>query len=166
MVSFLIFSLLSGGFLHGAPSGKPTPPTRIGNRLYFTPACPIIAQNFNTAADVNGATSDPSSVGWYLDASKVPNAVYFSVKSHRIKAQTLGGEGVWYSQVFNISGYTGIQVDAKISSEGSFTSSEYVKVSYKLDGGPETLIGTYTGAFGTPLVTSAQMTGSTVRSSP
>jgi hypothetical protein len=138
-------------------------PRKAGDRLYFTPACPIVAQNFNTSYDVNGATSDPSSVGWYLDASKVPNAVYFSIKSHRIKAQTLGGEGVWYSQVFNISGYTGIQVDAKISSEGSFTSSEYVKVSYILDGGPETLIATYTGSFGTPMVTSPQMTGKKVQ---
>src|SRR5215475_1461113 len=78
-------------------------PRRVADRLYFTPACPIVAQTFNTSYDVNGATSDPSSVGWYLDASKVPNAVYFSIKSHRIKAQTLGGEGVWYSQVFDIS---------------------------------------------------------------
>ncbi|HEY4336412.1 MAG TPA: hypothetical protein VGM89_10950, partial [Puia sp.] len=138
-------------------------PREVGDRLYFTPACPIVAQNFNTSYDVNGATSDPSSVGWYLDASKVSNAVYFSIKSHRIKAQTLGGEGVWYSQVFNISGYTGIQVDAKISSEGSFTSSEYVKVSYILDGGPETLIAKYTGNFGTPMVTSPQMTGKKVQ---
>ena len=102
-------------------------------------------------------------MGWTLDRSNVPNAVYFAMKSHRIKAQTLGGEGVWRSAVVNISGYTGIQVDAKISSEGSFSSSEYVKVSYILNGGPETLIGEYTGAFGTPLVTSAQMTGSTVQ---
>ncbi|HWB93610.1 MAG TPA: hypothetical protein VG605_17235, partial [Puia sp.] len=158
MVSFLFILLPASGRLDAAPH-----PVRVGDRLYFTPACPIIAQNFNTTYDVNGATSDPSSVGWYLDASRVPNAVYFSVKSHRIKAQTLGGEGVWYSQVFNISGYTGVQVDAKISSEGSFTSSEYVKVSYKLDGGPETPIATYTGSFGTPMVTSPQMTGNTVQ---
>src|ERR1051325_6551696 len=69
---------------------------REGNRVYFTPACPIIAQNFNNPADVNGATSDPDPTGWYLNASKVPNATYFAIKSHRIKAQTLGGEGVWY----------------------------------------------------------------------
>ncbi|HVU99604.1 MAG TPA: T9SS type A sorting domain-containing protein [Puia sp.] len=148
-------------FFAGALSAAP--PRKVGNRLYFTPACPIIAETFNTSYDVNGATSDPSSVGWYLDASKVPGAVYFSIKSHRIKAQTLGGEGVWYSQVFDISGYTGIQVDAKISSEGTLTSSEYVKVSYILDGGPETLIATYTGNFGTPLVTSPQMTGKKVQ---
>lgn len=166
LVSFLFFSFLSGGFLHGAPPGMTRPPVRVGNRLYFTPACPIIAQNFNTAADVNGATQDTSSVGWYLDASKVPNATYFAIKSHRLKAQTLKGEGVWYSRVFSIAGYTGIQVDAKISSEGTLSSAEYMKVSYILDGGPETLIEKVTGSFGndsTPTVTSAPMTGSTVQ---
>ncbi|WP_188932655.1 T9SS type A sorting domain-containing protein [Puia dinghuensis] len=181
IISFLLILFFSGrlyasppglgspGSGHGLPGffggGEPikTTPRRVGDRLYFTPACPIIAENFNQAADVNGATSDPSSVGWYLDRTNVPNAVYFAMKSHRIKAQTLGGEGVWYSQVFNISGYTGIQVDAKISSEGSFTSSEYAHLFYKLDGGPETSFGSYTGAFGTPLVTSGQMTGHTVQ---
>ncbi len=128
VVLSLFFLFLSGGFLYASPPGgsgphgdvRPNVPVvsrpavrQVGDRLYFTPACPIVAQNFNTSYDVNGATSDPSSVGWYLDASKVPNAAYFAIKSHRIKAQTLGGEGVWYSRVFNISGYTGIQVDAR-----------------------------------------------------
>jgi len=156
--------------LSAAPADDPhvrepvkSAPRRVADRLYFTPACPIVAQTFNTSYDVNGAISDPSSVGWYLDASQVTSAVYFSIKSHRIKAQTLGGEGVWYSRVFDISGYTGIQVDAKISSEGTLTSSEYVKVSYILDNGPETLIATYTGNFGTPMVTSPQMTGKKVQ---
>ena len=161
---------------HGSPghsvNEEPTRPSprRVGDRLYFTPACPIVAQNFNNtlnaAADANGSTSDTSSVGWYLNASQVPSAVYFAVKSHRIKAQTLGGVGVWYSRVFNISGYTGIQVDAKISSEGPLTSSEYMSVSYILNGGPETLIEKVTGDFGadsTPVVTSAPMTGQTVQ---
>lgn len=136
-------------------------PRRVGNRLYFTPACPIVTQNFQNSAD--GVISDPSATGWYLDRTHVPNAVYFAAKSHRLKAQTLGGEGVWYSQVFSIAGYTNIQVDAKVSSEGSFTSSEYVKVYYKLDNGPETLISAQFGSFGTPTVTSPMMTGSTVQ---
>ncbi|HWK04986.1 MAG TPA: hypothetical protein VNS58_15195, partial [Puia sp.] len=188
IISFILLSSLFGRAVTASPPGyKHDPPgdhanvssgnhadaspgrqalRKVGNRVYFTPACPIVAQSFNNTADVNGATSDTSSVGWYLDASKVPNAVYFAVKSHRLKAQTLGGEGVWYSKVFSIAGYTGIQVDAKISSEGTLSSAEYVKVSYKLDGGAETLIGTYTGSFGntsTPTVTSPALTGSTVQ---
>ncbi|MDO6429447.1 hypothetical protein Q4E93_02530 [Flavitalea sp. BT771] len=126
-----------------------------------TPACPIVTQTFQNSA--NGDLSDPSATGWYLDRTNVTNAVVFSAQSHRIKAQTLGGEGVWYSQVFSIAGYTNVQVDAKISSEGSFTSSEYVKVYYKLNNGPETLINAYFGSFGTPTVTSPMLTGSTVQ---
>lgn len=180
IISFILLSSLFGKHLYASPGGhvhappgnhanippgKATPERR-GDRLYFTPACPIIAQSFNNAVDTNGAKADTSSVGWYLDASNVPNAVYFGVKSHRLKAQTLGGVGVWYSRVFNISGYTGIQVDAKISSEGTLSSSEYMKVSYILNGGAETPIETVTGSFGndsTPVVTSFPMTGNTVQ---
>jgi len=132
-----------------------------GDVVRATPACPIITQSFQNSA--NGAISDPSATGWYLDRTNVPNAVVFSAQSHRIKAQTLGGEGVWYSQVFSIAGYTNIQVDAKISSEGTFTSSEYVKVYYKLNGGPETLISAQFGSFGTPTVKSPMLTGNTVQ---
>jgi hypothetical protein len=132
-----------------------------GNVVRATPACPIITQSFQNSA--NGALSDPSATGWYLDATAVPNAVVFSAQSHRIKAQTLGGEGVWYSQVFSIAGYTNVQVDAKISSEGTFTSSEYVKVYYKLNNGPETLISAQYGSFGTPTVKSPMLTGNTVQ---
>ena len=94
------------------------------------------------------------------------NAVYFAALSHRLKAQTLKGEGIWYSQVFSIAGYTNIQVDAKISSEGTLSSAEYVKVYYKLDGGAETPINSsyvQTGNFGTPTLTSGMMTGSKVQ---
>lgn len=159
----------AGPHLDALPPASPPvvnkPPERRGNRLYWTPACPIVAQNFNNAADVNGATSDPSSTGWYLDASKVPNAAYFAIKSHRIKAQTLGGVGVWYSQPFNIAGWTNVQIDAKISSEGTFTSSEYMTVGYILDG-KETDFETVHGSFGndsTPTVTSGYLAGNTVQ---
>jgi len=131
------------------------------NIVQATPACPIVTQTFQNS--VNGDTVDASSTGWYLDRSNVRGALVFSAQSHRIKAQQLGGEGVWYSRVFSIAGYTNIQVDAKVSSEGTFTSSEYVKVYYKLDGGPETLISAQFGSFGTPTVTSGMLTGSTVQ---
>ena len=156
LLILLLFLMEVSVFAHAGDG-----PHRIGHRLYFTPACPIVTQSFQNSAD--GVKSDPSATGWYLDTTKVPNAVYFAAKSHRLKAQTLGGEGVWYSQVFSIAGYTNIQVDAKVSSEGSFTSSEYVKVYYKLDNGPETLISAQFGSFGTPTVTSGMLTGSTVQ---
>ncbi|HEY6900858.1 MAG TPA: T9SS type A sorting domain-containing protein [Puia sp.] len=158
--SFLLL-VLCGGVRGGAPGGEGV--RREGNRVYFTPACPIIAQNFNNPADVNGATSDPDPTGWYLNASKVPNATYFAIKSHRIKAQTLGGEGVWYSQVFSIAGYTGVQIDAKVSNEGSKSSSEYVKIYHKLNGGPEILDTAMYGNMGSPTIKSAPMTGNTVQ---
>ncbi|WP_431211468.1 hypothetical protein ACQ86N_37380 [Puia sp. P3] len=133
----------------------------VAARVLATPQCPIVTQSIQSSAD--GDIQDASATGWYLDRTHVTGAVYFAAKSHRIKAQTLGGEGVWYSRIFAVSGYSGFQVDAKISSEGALTSTEYVKVYYKLDGGPETLIGAYYGNFGTPTVTSPALTGSTVQ---
>jgi len=133
----------------------------LAGRLLATPQCPIVTQSFQSSN--NGDIQDASATGWYLDATNVSGAAYFAVKSHRLKAQTLNGEGVWYSRIFAVSGYSGFQVDAKISSEGALTSTEYVKVFYKLDNGPETLIGAYYGNFGTPTVTSPALTGSTVQ---
>src|SRR5216684_3223828 len=87
IISFVLLSSLLGKRMFASPGEHVYNPPRshatapqggsagngIGDRMYFTPACPIIAQNFNNAADVNGATSDPSATGWYLDASRVPN---------------------------------------------------------------------------------------------
>jgi len=132
----------------------------LSNYLSATPECPIVSGKFPQA---NGATSDPSATGWYLDASKVSSSGYFAVKSNRLHAQGLGGEGVWYSRVFSTAGYANFQVAVKVSSEGSITSSEYVKVYYKINGGAETLIDSRTGNFGTIDFTSAALTGSNVQ---
>ncbi len=130
-------------------------------QLLATPACPIITGSFPEA---NGVTSDVSSAtGWYLDASKLTSPTYFAVKSHRIKAENLGAEGVWYSNVFSVAGYSSFQVDTKITAEGLQTSAEYVKLYYIIDGGTPTLFGQNTGNFGSILFTSAVLTGHTVQ---
>lgn len=130
-------------------------------RLLATPACPIITQNFANSA--NGATVDNSATGWYIDASKLSNPVYFAVKSNRFKAENIGAEGIWYSRVFSTAGYSSFQVAIKITAEGTQTSAEYVKVYYKIDGGAETLLDQRTGNFGTIDFTSAVLTGSNVQ---
>src|SRR5690349_5072043 len=79
----------------------------LSNYLSATPECPIISGKFPQA---NGATSDPSATGWYLDASNVASTGYFAVKSNRLHAQELGGEGIWYSRVFSTAGYSNFQV--------------------------------------------------------
>ena len=132
----------------------------LSNYLSATPECPIITGKF-TGAD--GTTSDPSATGWFLDASHVASTGIFAVKSSRLHAQELGGEGIWYSRVFSTSGYSDFQVAVKVTAEGDMNSSEYVKIYYKINGGAETLLDSRTGNFGTIDFTSGTLTGSNVQ---
>ena len=130
-------------------------------QLLATPTCPIITQSFSGSA--NGATVDASSTGWYIDASKLTSPTYFAVMSNRFKAENIGAEGIWYSRVFSVAGYSSFQAAVKITAEGNQTSSEYVKVYYKINGGAETLLDQRTGNFGTIDFTSPVLTGSNVQ---
>ncbi|SEM31115.1 hypothetical protein SAMN04488505_10421 [Chitinophaga rupis] len=131
-----------------------------GNNLFATPECPIVTARFSAA---DGTTVDNSATGWYLDASKVASTGYFAVKSNRLHAQELGGEGIWYSKVFSTAGYAGWQVAVKVSSEGDMNSSEYVKIYYKINGGSEVLLDQRTGNFGTIDFISPALNGNNVQ---
>ncbi len=130
-------------------------------RLLATPKCPIVTQNFSSSA--NGATIDTTATGWYIDASALSSPTYFAVKSSRFTAENIGGVGVWYSRIFPVTGYASFQVAVKITAEGLQTSSEYVKIYYKLNGGPETLYAQDSANFGTLDFTSAALTANTVQ---
>ncbi|SFE06872.1 hypothetical protein SAMN05518672_104360 [Chitinophaga sp. CF118] len=125
-----------------------------------TPECPIITGTFPF---VNGTTISTAADGWYLDATKVVSSGYFAVKSNRIMAENLGGEGIWYSNVFSVAGYSDFQAAVKITAEGNQNSSEYVKIYYRINGGAETLLDQRTGNFGTIDFTSPVLTGSTIQ---
>ncbi|MEM6831406.1 MAG: hypothetical protein AAF551_12900 [Bacteroidota bacterium] len=99
-----------------------------------SPDCPIFDGRFNLP---NGATEDPSPTGWFLDASQVPNAQYFAVRSNRLMAENLNGEGVWFSREISAQGYSDFQVLVKLVPEGPMNSDEYVKLFLRIDGGPE-----------------------------
>ncbi|MBO9198746.1 MULTISPECIES: T9SS type A sorting domain-containing protein [Niastella] len=132
----------------------------LSNYLSATPECPIITGRFS---QVDGTTTDASATGWYLDASSVSTTGYFAVKSNRLHAQELGGEGIWYSRVFSTAGYSDFQVAVKVTAEGDMNSSEYVKIFYKINGGAETPLDSRTGNFGTLDFISGTLTGSNVQ---
>jgi hypothetical protein len=131
------------------------------SHLFATPACQIVTENFSTLTD--GTTSDSRSTGWTIDASQIPNALYFAIKSHRFQAEELGGQGIWYSKVMTVTGKPNFQVGVKITAEGSLTSSEYVRIYYKLNGGTETLLDQRTGNFGTIDFQSGLLNANTVQ---
>ena len=78
-------------------------------------------------------------------------------------AQTLGGEGVWTSKVFSTAGYSGFQAAIKITAEGQEDNTEYVKIYYKIDGGPLTLLDQRTGNWGTIDFTSPALNGNSIQ---
>ncbi|WP_378187004.1 T9SS type A sorting domain-containing protein [Aquimarina sp. W85] len=128
--------------------------------LAASPDCPIMDKDFHS---INGTTVDTSPDGWYLDASKVQNATYFEVRSNRLHAEHLGGEGIWYSREVSAQGYSDFQVSVKVHSEGDMNSSEYVKIYYRIDGGPEQLLDQRTGNFGTIDFISEELNGNKVQ---
>uniref|UniRef100_UPI00232B4713 hypothetical protein n=1 Tax=Aquimarina algiphila TaxID=2047982 RepID=UPI00232B4713 len=130
-------------------------------QMRASPDCPILNGDFHGLS--SGTTSDSNATGWYLDASDLNNPLFFAVKSNRIHAEHLGGEGVWYSEVFSAEGYSDFQVSVKIHSEGDMNSSEYARMYYKIDGGPEVLFAQRTGNFGTIDFISPFLNGSTVQ---
>jgi hypothetical protein len=113
--------------------------------------------NNTFSAYANGTIADNGTNGWTLDRSKIPGATttygsnttshYFAVYSKRLTAQKLGGEGIFYSNVMNVSGKPNFQIGVNIATEGTMTSSDYVKLFYKLDGGAEIAWDSRTGAF-------------------
>jgi hypothetical protein len=131
------------------------------NQLMASPDCPIVAANFSGLSE--GTTVNNSTTGWYLNAANVSSSAIFWVKSNRLHAQELGGEGIWYSKVFSVSGYTDFQIATKITSEGDMNSSEYVKVYYKINGGAEILLDQRTGNFGTIDFVSPLLNGNNVQ---
>jgi hypothetical protein len=126
-----------------------------------TPPCQIVTQSFQNSAD--GAKSDNGTYGWSISPTTISGATYWAIQSKRFKAQELGTEGVWSSKVMNISGYPNFQIGVKITAEGTLTSSEYVKIYYKLNGGAETLMSQQTGNFGTQDLSSGLLNASTVQ---
>ncbi|WP_405207297.1 T9SS type A sorting domain-containing protein [Aquimarina sp. LLG6339-5] len=129
--------------------------------LAASPDCPILGKNFQGLN--NGDISDSSPDGWNLDRNNVLGAEYFAVRSNRLLAENLGGEGIWYSKEFSAQGYSDFQVSVKVHSEGDMNSSEYVKIFYKIDGGSEILLDERSGNFGTLDFISEELNGSKIQ---
>lgn len=100
----------------------------------------IFEETFSSSS--TGATSG---TGWDSDASACTlsnSSDYFAVKSNRFEGRDMDGEGIWYTNSIDISGYTDVAVEVDLQEAGSMESSDYIKVYYKLNGGSETLFST------------------------
>jgi len=132
-----------------------------------------------------GSVNGPVTIGdypqnvnrWTLD---VTNTIlsdaddYLKTREYmkRLQGRDLDGEAVWQSEMIDIASFSGVSFGLRASQSGAMTYADYVDVSYSIDGGEFILIPdwsgmgstehTLTGAFGTVIVTSEALTGSTL----
>ncbi len=88
---------------------------------------------------------DTSGVDWTIDISSATlSAVddFFKVNNQQFEGQDIDGEAIWLSPVINISSFTNINLSVEFNEAGTAESSDFLKASYKLDGGTETFFDT------------------------
>ena len=130
------------------------------NLVQFALAETIWTEDFASYSDNSGyigsgsgavTTGDyPSSVSkWTLDVSAATlnaDTDWFMVNS--VSSQNLfetrdsDGECIWTSESITISGYTDVGIQVAVTESGTFESTDYVKLYYKLDSGAETIFET------------------------
>jgi len=113
----------------------------------------------------NGTTSSPNFTVSY-SAPSDGAAHTFAVVDGAFKAVNTDNEGVWTSSVFNIAGLTNVNLSALIWETGDHENEDYIKVYYKLDGGPLTLFsinGNKSNDFGSAVAAQIGLTGSTIQ---
>ncbi|MCP4538863.1 MAG: VWA domain-containing protein, partial [Chloroflexi bacterium] len=59
-----------------------------------------------------------------------------------MEARDLDAEGVWTSELIDISAYSDVSLSVDLSESGRLENTDYIRVYYKLDGGSETLFAT------------------------
>ncbi|MBA7496959.1 hypothetical protein ES702_07568 [subsurface metagenome] len=109
---------------------------------------------------VNGTTSDTGETAW--DSTR-PGGV-FEVNGNRFVCNGPADEGVWTTEVIDISqaGSVNISVDIDDGDDNK-ESSDYVKVYYKLDGGGEQLAGHVTDDISARTISATDLSGSTLQ---
>lgn len=115
-------------------------------------------ERFDTQPD--GATSDNDDSPWNTTQGSSGSLEVDSNASYEdLTAFSVGTEAVWYTGPFTILGSTSISVDAFEYDDAE--SSDYVRMYYKLDGGPEVIFGDFSGNF-TSATASTTVSGSSL----
>jgi len=83
-----------------------------------------------------------SGAQWTTSGITPDNDTYFRVESGRIVGRDLDAEAVWRSDPINISTVSPVKVSVNLQEPSSLENSDYVRVYYRLNGGPEILFTT------------------------
>ncbi|MEL6132527.1 MAG: PKD domain-containing protein, partial [Bacteroidota bacterium] len=115
---------------------------------------------------LNGTTQDDGNTTWNLDATNVNGSATFEVEGETFKASNTIGEGVWESEVIDISTESSVRVTIDLKSEGTVDALDYIRVYQRLDGGAEVLIADRNDNFNGDAwetIVSGNLTGSTLQ---
>lgn len=107
----------------------------------------IWQEDFSSYPNGTTTASDnqiPSGADWTRDisgATSIPPG-YFSVQGQTFRARNTNGEVVWSSEIIDISMYSRVYISTDVSYTYT-TGNDYVRLYYKIDGGPENLFGEF-----------------------
>ncbi len=121
-------------------------PVAFGQAVIWQEDFSPYSNNTTTAGDNLPSPSGDGLTDWAINtsgSSHIPPG-HFSVQGNQFEGYDTQGEVVWTSQVIDISGSSRVYTTIDVLHE-STTSNDYVRVYYKLDGGPETLFGDFEG---------------------
>lgn len=80
------------------------------------------------------------------------------------QARDVDYEQIWTSSSINVTGYNTLDISMDVYQEGDLESGDYIDIYYILDGGTETLMGSYSDDFVTPSTFSySGLSGSTLQ---
>ena len=128
----------------------------------------IYLEDFDLAA---GTTVDNGSTAWSRDISNtnLGGQGFFEVRSDNgslsFQGADLDGEAVWLSEIMDVSSFTTVTASVSIAEQGRMEGSDYIRLYYVVDGGPEILFGDFTNDFGSTFqtVTSPSIIGSNLQ---
>jgi len=133
---------------------------------YLSAQTTIWLEDFNDLAD--GTQEDLGPTAWTIDttACNFGPIGSFEVSSSAFQGIDTQGEGRWYSEVIDITGYIDVKITVDLFMYALFAGDDdYVRAYYSLNGGPGTLLtnGDQIGNFGSATAFVGKINGSTIQ---
>lgn len=113
-----------------------------------------------------GTTVDNGSTAWSIDDSDltmVSTGDFFEVRKGEFRARDIDGIGIWSSEIIDTGGQDFV-VSVDIRESGQLESTDYIQLSYRLNGASEVLFGNISNDFrGSLTISTGTLTGQTVQ---
>ncbi len=107
-----------------------------------------------------------SGADWTTSGITPDADTYFRVESGRIVGRGLGAEAIWRSDPIPIAAFSPVKASVYLQELSSLENTDYVRVYYSIDGGPETLFtanGNLSDDFGSVTASVTNLSGTSLR---